>query len=55
MSQDQLKQMIIAMMAGDEADIRVMAEIEGQQQKSWKRYAQAFTGLDAVDLAELDR
>lgn len=42
-----------AMMAGDEADIAVIREIEAQPRRCWKRYAQAFTGLDAADVAEI--
>lgn len=53
MTTDQLKEICKGMMAGDDADIEVIREIESQPRRCWKRYAQAFTGLDAQDIAEL--
>lgn len=48
-----LMQIALGMMAGDETDIAVIREIEAQDRRCWRRYAQAFTGLDAADVAEL--
>lgn len=50
---EQLKQVILGMMAGDQADAEVIREIQAQRSRAWKKYAQAFTGLDAADIAEL--
>lgn len=46
-------QIIKGMMAGDEADIRVIREIEAQPRKCWRKYAQAFAGLDAQDIKDM--
>lgn len=53
MTIEQLKQVILGMMAGDQADIEVIREIQAQKSRAWRKYAQAFTGLDAADIAEL--
>ena len=53
MNDNQIRQMILGMMAGDAADIEVIREIQSQPRRCWKRYAQAFTGLDAQDIAEV--
>lgn len=50
MNDTQLRQMILGMMAGDAADIEVIRTIQSQPRRCWKRYAQAFTGLDAQDI-----
>lgn len=48
-----VKRMALGMMAGDKADIEVIRTIQAQTRRCWKRYAQAFTGLDAADVAEV--
>ena len=53
MNDNQIRQMILGMMAGDAADIEVIREIQSQTRRCWKRYAQAFSGLDAQDIAEV--
>lgn len=41
------------MRLGDLTDRMLIDQIEAQPRKCWKRYAQAFSGLDAEDVAEV--